>query len=112
MFTSTIIVELIVGTICLAAGIMLLLNGRKSKLVDATIEGPGERPGAYVIIFERDGKKFRGNYKSRKNLEAGTVVKINTNEKQIIPNNWKIGCGLCFALAVFDYLFAFMGIVS
>ncbi len=112
MFTSTIIVELIVGTICLVAGIMLLINGRKSKLVNATIEGPGERPGAYVITFERDGKTYRGNYKSRKQLEAGTVVSINTNEKQIIPSNWKIGCGLCFALAVLDYLFAFMGILS
>ncbi len=112
MFTSTIIVELIVGTICLVAGIMLLINGRKSKLVNATIEGPGERPGAYVITFERDGKTYRGNYKSRKQLETGTVVNINTNDKQIIPNNWKIGCGLCFALAIFDYLFAFMGIVS
>ncbi len=112
MFTSTIIVELIVGTICLAAGIMLLMNGRKSKLVEATIEDKGERPGAYIIRFERDGKTFRGNYKSRKQLEIGSIVTINTNATQIIPNNWKIGCGLCFALAIFDYLFALMGILG
>ncbi|MDO5335516.1 MAG: hypothetical protein Q4F23_05540 [Coriobacteriia bacterium] len=112
MFTSTIIVEFVVGTACLVAAILLFNNGKHSRTVQAQIEGPGERPGAYFVVFERDGKHFRANYKSKKPLEAGDQITLTINDKHVMPNNWKIGAGLCLGLAVFDYAMAIFGIVS
>lgn len=112
MFTSTIIIEFVVGTICLVAAALLIHNGKSARKVDAVVAAAGERPGAYFVEFERDGKHFRANYRSKQELPQGAVVPLTITEKHIIPANWKFGVGLCIAMAVFDYVMAIMGLVA